>query len=91
MAVMLQPPLPMIRDTTDAGTDSFFDLKHSQIFTSSVYQHRRPSQKKHDVNKHKQTSDITTQQESTQMDHFINISEYLFESIVFPEDVILGC
>lgn len=26
MAVMLQPPRPMIRDTTEAGTDSFFDL-----------------------------------------------------------------
>lgn len=34
MAVMLQPPLPMIRDTTDAGTESFFDLlktKHENI------------------------------------------------------------
>lgn len=27
MAVMLQPPLPMIRETTDAGTESFFDLQ----------------------------------------------------------------
>lgn len=27
MAVILQPPRPMIRDTTEAGTDSFFDLQ----------------------------------------------------------------
>lgn len=30
MAVMLQPPRPMIRDTTEAGTDSFFDLEKKQ-------------------------------------------------------------
>lgn len=27
MAVMLQPPLPIIRDTTEAGTESFLDLR----------------------------------------------------------------
>lgn len=31
MAVILQPPLPIIRDTTEAGTESFFDLKTHQM------------------------------------------------------------
>lgn len=30
IAVMLQPPRPMMRDTTEAGTDSFFDLQKKQ-------------------------------------------------------------
>lgn len=31
IAVMLQPPLPMMRETTEAGTESFFDLETEQL------------------------------------------------------------
>lgn len=34
---MLQPPLPMIRDTTEAGTDSFFDLLTTSFQPSSLF------------------------------------------------------
>lgn len=34
---MLQPPRPMIRDTTEAGTDSFFDLLTTSFQPSSLF------------------------------------------------------
>lgn len=37
MAVMLQPPRPIIRDTTEAGTDSFFDLLTTSFQPSSLF------------------------------------------------------
>lgn len=37
MAVMLQPPLPIIRDTTEAGTESFLDLRTTSFHPSSLF------------------------------------------------------
>lgn len=41
IAVMLHPPLPIILETTEAGTDNFFDLKMKtthELMKSNVFE-----------------------------------------------------